>query len=294
MAGTGSQLQGFDVLHSKHRWPEGDVYFCSGWGSDSYDGKNPDYPLKTIAAALDKCRSQRDDSIYVYASPGDTTFPIDIDVEGVHLYGFPYGFHDSCNINPTADTAGFLVTASKVTIDGFYVGGGDTHGCIEWDNEAKWLLRITNCNFGCFRGTSPVAPLYGFHTLDSQDCPYLVIADCYFGYAITSDGINIGNATRGFLGLPGHGNVFTLTQGGKGINVTGGGAVLSGIYDNKFSLHANTQGLAITLAGGNADCFIDGNSASYGYATQSAIPYQHGDGGNWGHNFHQEHIVLPA
>lgn len=266
------------------------VLFVGDWGNDSYAGTDMDKPVTTLEQALTNGSKYGYNRIYLLENPTDTTYPIDVNVENCHIIGFPWVLHDTIRIVPPADTAGLSISKNKVTVEGLHIGGGTNHGCIEFSGT-RWLTTIKNCMFGHIN----MAGKYGIKGPANTDVPYIVVTGCLFGHALTSHAIELFNATRGFIGMPENGNIFRLTLGGKGIYVTAGaGHDLGGIFDNRFMMYADTKGLAITLVAGGAACFVDGNRAAYGTASQSNRPYLDTGAAHWGLNSEGEAFTLPA
>lgn len=288
--GFQNQLEFFRYMAESKVWAGcRKVQFVGDWGDDTWEGTSVEKPVTTLLAALANCSKYGYNRIYCIQNPQDTTYPIDVNVENVHIIGFPWVLQDTVRIVPPANTAGLSISKSKVTIEGLHIGAGVDHGGIEWD-ASRHHTTIKNCMFGHVNMTGK----YGLYT-DVQDLPYLVVTGCIFGNGLTSHGIHILNATRGFIGMPEHGNIFRLTQGGKGINVhAGSGHDMAGIFDNRLSLHADTKGLAITLVAAGGDCFIDGNRANHGRTAMAANPYLDTGSGNWGLNYKAGVSVMPA
>ncbi len=73
----------------------GNIYFVhSGTGSDSNTGENPNDPLATIDAAINKCTANQGDRIYVMPGHAETVSGaagIDADVAGIAIIGLGEG-----------------------------------------------------------------------------------------------------------------------------------------------------------------------------------------------------------
>lgn len=284
-------------------YPGGAVFYVDGVdGSDSGPGDSPESPFKTITYALTKCTDRKDDLISVLRmdTGAEADYPIDVNKRKVHIIaqnstGF-FGPADPPAINYDGDSAGFTISAHYVEIAGFDIGGDATHAGIEVGSLAGvWGTCIHDC-------------LFGFRSCDSQDgikvpatydAPYLWVYDCIFGNTLDRDGFRCeGNMTRGYVGLPGHGNLFYAITG-TAINMTGV-PVLGGVFDNRFSLPDNsTQGTAITFGSATATTgghgIIDGNSANYqDTATGTDRPFVDYGNQHWLLNYCANVAVVPA
>lgn len=263
-------------------------------GDNNNDGYTPDRPVLTMTAAIGKAVSWRGDVIYARSigTPTGETWPIVCDKDDVTIIGWGEEANRSAIVTPSGDTASFSVQAHNLTFIRLEIGAGASHGGIEIGAAAKWSLLVKKCWFGVQQ-----APQDGIKVNSPYDAPYLTVIDSWFGQGITRDGIRIeGAITRGQLGMAGHGNRF-LDVAGIGINdVSGGGIQGVTIFDNRFRLPSDTEGKAITLHAGSADCFVDGNHANYGKTAMDANPYK--DAGavsnTWGVNWKAGVSIMPV
>lgn len=268
-----------------------------GIGADTNDGLTPQAPFLTLTKALSMCTAAAQDYIVVldYWQPTGETWPIDVDVNNVHIIGAAGAGTQMPIITPTGDTAGILVAADRVEIANLCINGGATHGCIENDvtgGTARWGLLVQDCWFAVLGSAQD-----GIKNLAASDNVYLTVLRSRFGYAITRDGIRAEhNITRAYIGNPwGDGNVFERV-GGVGVNLVGN-VVGAGIYRNIFICESDAQGKAITLSAGCANNVIAYNVANFGNAAMAANPYDDGagaDANHWMANYHNITLVDPA
>jgi len=277
------------------------VHGIDGIGSDTlHDGLSPVQAYLTLTKALSMCTNTSRDYIVVidYWQPTGETWPIWIDKDNVHIIGADGGGTHMPLIIPPADTAGMVIAADRVEVGALALGGGATHGCFENDptgGAAHWGLLIRDCWFGVLGGGQD-----GFRNVGDGDLPYLTITHCVFGTGLTRDGVRIQfNATRCQIGTPwaNGGNLFFQIPG-IGVNATGGGNSANlGIFNNLFSVPANTAGGAISIAANVTASFISGNVANFGDTTMGNNPYADASPAgtnNWGLNYQGIVAVMPS
>lgn len=273
----------------------GGVFYVNGidgTGSNANDGQTPSTPLLTLTYALSLCTANADNYIVIldYWQPTGETWPIDVNVDKVHVVGVPGAGAQWPTLTPPGDTAALSVSAGYVEIARLTIDGGATHGCVE-TAATKWGLWLRDCWLGV-TGTGQD----GFRGVAPFDLPYLRITRCRFGQGLTRDGVRLDhNATRGSIGRPGEGNLFDRIPG-VAINLVGNCSEV-GIYDNIVAVPANTAGGAITFSAGCANCIVDGNRANFGDTAMGNNPYTDGAGAganNWILNYQAATAVLPA
>ena len=290
--------KGVSTLSDLKNWQEafgdpgmGNAYYVNG-GSDGPTGATglgtKESPFQTIKEAMAKCTSGNDDYIYVlnYGSNGRAaeTWPIAVAKDQLHIIGLRATEGSKWStVKPAASATpnAFTVTGQRCEFAGLEIGGYSTGSGIEIGNGV-WGTTIHDCWFGI---TGDTAGTHGVYVASGADAPYLCIYDCHFGASLTGDGIRIaGNATRGFLGIKNHGNIFRRIAG-IAINVSGS-AVGIEIIGNRFDMAADTVGDAITLAAGTSACYIEDNDCAYSEAAVTTKYYVDGatNANNWGNN----------
>ncbi|MBU1067812.1 hypothetical protein KKE60_08500, partial [Patescibacteria group bacterium] len=175
----------------------GTIYFVNGGadgvtaGLDTNDGLTPANAFLTIAHALTLCVNDNDDFIYCFNVYQQDVFPIEVNVNSVHIIGVAGPDGQWPLMVPTGDTAIFnfaLSAGQNSEIAGFSLGAGATSGCIELqgDNNMVW---IHNCSFGHLwsaGGQDGVLYLNGGVTHGS------IVEDCWF----YGNGVGAGQLTR--------------------------------------------------------------------------------------------------
>ena len=291
------------------------VYVDGTNGSNNNSGLTPQDPVLTITEALSLCTTAKGDCIYILSYPAASAtgevFPITIAHNNLHIIGHFSGGRPTAWISAgraESDTAVFDLTAgiSHVHLKNLALGGGNAHGAIEITGTGNITgLKVERCWIGA-DGTALGAQQgnYGIYTVAPNDMPHLEVVDCIFGPYIDTACISIHNFTRGYIGMPGHGNIFRTGDDIYGIIVTGAGADFGGILDNRFSTvdGSLTAGVCITLpAGGCAtagNCLVDGNHAAAGKVAVGTELFldaaADASGGNWGLNYYDIAAQLPA
>jgi len=287
----------------------GNVYFVDGFnGDDGNDGLTPAAAFQSIAHALDQCVDDRSDYIYCYNLWRQDTYPIDVDVNAVHIIGVagPDGY---AGMSAPSDTAIFNFPQNKgdgSEIANFALGGfaGSTHGCIELqgDNNSVW---IHDCSFGHLWSG---ACQDGIRILGPDVIHNGVIEDCWFHGnkvgcgTITRCGIYAHWWTLGtirnnyFLKCPGIDGLGELGPVGGGIYLLNGDQIP--IIHNKIGIaDATHDGNGIYLDVGCVGCLVAQNEASQGVVEDVKIPFvdKHGgDFNDWMCNQNGHTMVDPA
>ena len=303
LARTRAPLWGFDETGEPNALTESAkvwwVYGIDGGiGVDTNHGQTPQSPFLTLTKALSMCVDSQQDYIVVmdYWQPTGETWPINVDVDNVHIIGADGAGTQMPIITPTGDTEGVLIAANRVEIANLAINGGATHGCIQNDataGAARWGLLVRDCWFGVLGSAQD-----GIRNVTPGDNVYLTVERCTFGTGLTRDGIRIEhNATRGMIGSPwGDGNLFDQVAG-IGVNVVGVNPAQLGIFNNTFVVAANTAGGAVTLIATSTLFKIFGNVANFGDTDMAANPYVDAAAAgtnHWGMNYQGITLVQPA
>lgn len=276
----------------------GNVFYVNG-GSDGPTTNGGDasrsQPKQTIQAALALCVSGNDDYVMIlnYGSNGRAveSWPVTVTKDQVHIIGLraTRGSKWSVPTSGDTDTNAFTVTGQRCEFANLEIGGDGTGSGIQIGNGV-WGTTIHDCWFGYADGVGT----HGVFVASGADAPYLTVYDNRFGQALTGDGIRIaGNATRGFIGYRGHGNIFRDIAG-IAINVSGSAVGLE-IIDNDFHMKADTVGDAITLSSGTSGIYIAGNQAAFTEAAKTTKYYVDAttNGNDWGDNYVSGDLLYP-
>ena len=274
----------------------GNIYYVNGGSDgpvvDTGSGLTADDPKQLIQSAIDLCTANNNDYVIVlnYGANGRAaeTWPIVVDKTLCHIIGVGSPSQKWPVVRPNApagaDTASpaFSVTADRVEIAGFELGGGDTAGAIHpVDAGGVWGLCVHDCFFGV---TGDSAGQDGIRVPAASAAPYLTVYGCRFGHYLTRDGVRFdANATRCMIGVPGQApNIFHNVPG---ICINDAlGITEPGIFDNLMALPSDTAGKAITLAAGAVDGWVSGNSAQFGsFADMANNPYADAAGADANH-----------
>jgi len=257
--------------------------------NDNNDGTDPDAPLQTITEAMTRCTANANDFILVRQMTNALeTFPININVNRVHLISTFYDIGKGPAITPVADTAGFLISADNVEIAGFQIHGGATAGCIDVKTaSATWGADIHHNCFGWQAGGQD-----GIRMGGAVDKPQWLIHDNWFNDKITRDGIRIDqNSTRSEI----YGNHFRMLDGaGVGINLVTLCTDIYAIHDNYFKVNGATQGDAITCNINSTLCMFWGNQAFDAGAAPAQNPFLDLGTNDWGLNWTGAGVTYPV
>lgn len=283
----------------------GKVFFVESGGSDSNEGTDPNYPLLTVQAAIDKCTDFYNDYVFVSrraTTDLTTTTAILMNKHTVHLIAlgningmgtlvrlvytnetdnvmeFPQDVGYHCEV------AGFGFAGGTTAKGGIAVTGGGGGGTGSW---------IHHCNFGGLltKGT----PDYGvFNDGLGAEMQSWLIEDCIFSGGGNASGLISVNGVN-VVGSPGiltHSKGLTIRRN-LFVNIPGIAINLDGIcggiiVDNSIALGAETKGKGITLGNDCRGCWVDGNHASFGDVTDATSLFNDlagADANSWGVNY---------
>lgn len=263
-------------------------------GVNTNDGLTRDKPLLTLTAAIAK-QTDENKHLYIFVErfyqPTGETWPIALNKDNVHIIGMGTPSGTWTFMKPTGSTPAMTISADRCEIAGFEIGGGTNDGAVEF--TAAWGTLIHDCWFGV---TGTTAGQDGIRVASSAS--YLTVYGCYFGQALTRDGIRIeGAAVRGMLGLRGYPSNMFRGVPGVGIQIIGQ-VPYGGVYDNLFAMPSDTKGKAITYSNTGANhTHFDGNRGCYGSTSGSSNPFldtSQAPGNHWGVNYDGELATLPA
>jgi hypothetical protein len=280
----------------------GRVFFVSAAGDNGNNGVDPGTPFQTITYALTQCTTGNHDYIIVMnnTSAVEPAFPIDIDIDFLHIIGYWGMPYPSPTLAATDDNPTFrLVDGSTwIEIGGIDFGGGATNGCIQIGSGAgnTSYCWIHDCSFGYDASTAQD----GIRWLATHADAQTFVEDCIFGAGLTRDCLRLdGNNTRGIFRR----NMFRDIQG-IGINVNVNGADLGGIFNNTFSVpiaDAAAAGWAITFVLGAGTAQVMNNYASETGDDTGNNPYRDLSTGvlatslnAWGLNYENDTPTDPA
>ena len=157
----------------------GNVFFvCATGGSDSYAGTDPDNPMATIDAAVNKCTASKGDVIYVMPGHAETlAAAITMDVAGVSIIGLGQGTNRG-TITVAANIDGITMTAANCAVRNLYfVAGTAAHTATI--NIAAADCEVADCRFLCGANNLETITI-------TADGNYAKVERCYF--TITADG----------------------------------------------------------------------------------------------------------
>lgn len=283
----------------------GDVYYVDGVnGSNNNEGKDSESPKLTIAAALALCSDQHHDYIFIldYWRPSGETWPIPITYDLVHVIGV--GGHPGLPwpaVHPSTDVAAFQLSSSGQygEIAGLTIGGGNSHGGIDWQNSGQvdgfWIHHNV---FGHQWFGTPLNAIQqaasasrgGYGNCIEHNTIMGDLANCTG--AITGNGIDMLGAVMSY-DLIIRFNRFM----GCAINVNLTQVSNGQIEHNKFVCADAADGEAVSLLSACRGCWVDGNRAGNGGdAAMTKEPYRDVAATNknhWGMNYTTDAVDLP-
>jgi len=253
-----------------------------GSGSDSRQGTDPNYPLATIAKALDLAVSGRNDYIVVLNSWDNDTTTITVEKTGIHIIGINGNNHRApwCWIKINGDGSDAVFTlkggdAANVEIAGFTLGADASHPCITTAAGTStnliygWLHHLSFAATGdaAFTAQDGLTGYSGGNGLDG-----ILVEDCVFGYELTRDGIRFINFYDGLI----RNNIFEMSAYMGIRQVTGGAARgMPDIIGNYFKqkIPALDKGSAIYVTDGGGGMIAFNQVAENGDGTCDNDPY---------------------
>lgn len=272
------ELQGNPALMSidpsRGRNPQGGRSFYVREGSatghivssDDNEGTDPQYPLNSIQAALDKCVDSIGDYVFVLYHSTILSAPITIPKRTIHLIAVSSGNFDSRNdLNGASESAIKITSVGRdFELAGFNIGGaGADYGIEVAAGETMYRCHIHHCTFGNNLGVTD-----GIHAAEMSN---MAVDHCLFGSAVTGYAINCSSSVMLMLL---HNLFHDCSSGCIYLSL---GAVQNFIMDNTFGGPINgADGWAIDLPVSSSKCLVMGNRASEcGDATQGAgNPYR--------------------
>lgn len=267
------------------------IFHNSSTGDNNNPGTKPTCPVLTVTQALALATDWGGDIILSrnIGTPAGETWPISVNKSDTTIIGWGEEANKSVNIVPVGDTAALSIAAHNITLIQLGFDAGINHAGIEFGvTDHWWSCLVKECWFGVQNAMQD-----GIFVVGGRDVSYLTVIDSLFGDLITRDGIRLeGSATKGQLGMLGHGNRF-LGVPGIGIHAVNVVKHLQ-ILDNRFKLPSNTAGKAITFAHAGSELgFIDGNHANFGKTAMAANPYVDAGTNTWGLNWKAGVSIMP-
>jgi len=152
-----------------------------------------------------------------------------------------------------------------------------THLKIEATNNNTGVVKIDNCKFGGYPGSSPN---YGIELIGGILLDGIGLVGCYFNGVIAGiriDGASSVNIHQGHFDLATNSSIGVLINSGSGLHIAGnlfGGRSLSAVKAIDFARLGETRG--IVIEGNAADQFNTANSylvrvAASGYSLQNVL-----------------------
>lgn len=272
-------------------------------GNNNNDGLSYLTPLLTITAALAKCVDGRNDEICVidYWRPTGETWPISIEKRAVHIFGAALPGLPYPAIHPATDVAAFQLTSAGQygSISLLTIGGGNSHGGIDWQNEGQVDgFHIHDNIFGHQWFGTPLNAILQPSGASRGGYGNVIERNRFMGDLANCTGAITGNAID-MLGAVA--SYDLIIQDNKfmgcavGVNLTK--VHNAEILDNRFVCADSGDGEAIALLTACRGCMVDGNRAmNGGDAAMTQQPYRDVAATNknhWGVNYTTDAVDLP-
>ena len=290
-------MNGFELMavpnmtnQSQRPFNLGKVFYVDTYGPEASvnaEGTDPNRPLTTILAALDKCLADQNDYIMVLDCYDADSEPIVINKTRTHIIGINTGpMSQYCVLVPGGDTAVFQIPSAGAhcEIAGFNIGAGANRGGIQFQGSPHSVWIHHNIFGHEFPG--PETPKYG---IEADTSPTGVV------HSVFEDNVFYGTTGTGFGKIDSMGMILYGTKGcvvrrntilgvpGSAMQITD--ALGMAILDNKIAMGADTAGYGIKLLG-CVGCWIDGNHIAFGETDPSNGYSDDGTNvNNWGINW---------
>ena len=279
----------------------------NGVGSNTNAGTTRAAPFLTIKYALSQCVANQNDIIFIedYWQPTGEDWPILVNKNGVHIIGLAQRSLPYPAISPPADTAAFELSSlgQYGSIENLVIGGGASHGCIEWGEEGQVDgFLIKKCTFGHQWFSASLngirqdgAATRGGYGNRIEKCTFM-------GDLAGETGAHLGKITGNaiaqlsvalpFFDLEIVDNVFKGCQ--RAINLLYTKDAV--IEDNRFTVPDKaSDGESIWLGAASFGCMINNNwSFNWTGAALTYNPYYDDGDSHWGLNYRQGVSVMPA
>ena len=259
-------------------------------GDDANDGLAPGRPKLTIEDALTICNDDDRlvDTIVLQGRPGETTFPIVLDVGGVNIIASPgAGYWPRVWLTSTGGNDMFDMQANYNNIVGVGMRAAAGQAGVAFHTGGVYRCGIFRCTLetGAY-GILDDVGLAANHEFSHN----------FFVSALTVNGILLAGDS-GFPRIVG--NIFDQIPG-YAILSTGGGHA-GQVIDNIFGMPDDTDtvdGRAISLTGLERRWIISGNRANFDDTTMTQNPYRDvsasGTPNHWMDNMQGITLVDPA
>jgi hypothetical protein len=157
-------------------------------GNDNWEGSDPEFPLRTLAAAYAKCVDTRDD--YIFVQRHTTTGTLTITKKNTHIIGLSNGLGldegGIVAINGVAAVAVDFSTGNEyVELAGFDIGGDGTTHAIDATDQSMFA-HIHHCTIG----NAWSAAVDGIHSTAPGGFNESTFDHLFFGMSLSGYGMN--------------------------------------------------------------------------------------------------------
>ena len=274
----------------------GKTFFVdSSAGDANNEGTDPNFPLTTLQAGIDKCTDDNGDYVIVLDCYAEDTPPILLNSATTHVIGMSmpasWGW---CVLVESANDL-FTLSGNYTELAGFSLAP-TAKDAIHVSTSAGAYSWLHHLNFGCAAGTT----VNGIEFDGTSAFTNSLVEDCFFGCTTTS--------LSGY-GIHGNGIFYTVRNcffkncNTKCINITspdtGGGYIHNNMFYDDIA-NSPPKGWAITLAAGSTDWLVTNNVASTAGLDTGNNPYlDNSTAANttlrngWGNNTWGDNLTTP-
>lgn len=265
------------------------VNSAANGAADANDGLTPELAFLTIDAAIAACSGTTHDYIFVIQhDDGTETYPIEMDVNYVHLIGLTSVARPLPRLRAQADLDVIDLTADYCEIAGLAID----NGADAYTNTLIDLTAGASANHIHHNWLSWFFWGYNLISLVTNSDNNLIEHNMCGAHGWANIGIQIdGSSGRCII----RDNVFILNGYDTGVRcIQNNSANATQIYRNDFMVPDSAAGEAITCSAGSVRTLVTNNTCSSGTIAMAFNPYRDLGAGHWGLNHVDVTPTLPV
>lgn len=265
------------------------VNSAANGAADANDGLTPELAFLTIDVAIAACSGTTHDFIFVIEHDDATeTYPIEMDINYVHLIGLESAARPLPRLRAQADADVIDLTADYCEIAGLAIDNGA-------DSYTNTLIDLTAGAAGNHIHHNWLSWFfwgYNLITLATNSDNNLIEHNLCGAHGWANIGITIdGSSGRCHI----RNNTFILNGYDTGVRcIQNNSANSTVIQDNDFMVPDTAAGEAITCSVGSVRSLVTRNTCSSGAVAMAFNPYRELGAGHWGANYVSAALSLPV